>query len=87
MSKISVATDSNPVDMQSYELCSDMIDVVIDVSCIYGCVRFVLSRFGCIKRCVIPPPPAFPAPCSLASMLIDPSPLLLPLATQTPPHR
>lgn len=22
--------------MQSYELCSDMIDVVIDVSCIYG---------------------------------------------------
>jgi hypothetical protein len=24
------------VDMQSYELCSDMIDVVIDVSCIYG---------------------------------------------------
>ena len=27
---------SNPVDMQTYELCSDMIDVVIDVSCIYG---------------------------------------------------
>ena len=22
--------------LQSYELCSDMIDVVIDVSCIYG---------------------------------------------------
>lgn len=36
VSKIYVATDSNPVDMQSYELCSDMIDVVIDVSCIYG---------------------------------------------------
>lgn len=35
-SKIYVATDSNPVDMQTYELCSDMIDVVIDVSCIYG---------------------------------------------------
>ena len=37
-SKMYVATDSNPVDMQTYELCSDMIDVVIDISCIYGCV-------------------------------------------------
>ena len=36
VSKVYIATDSNPVDMQSYELCSDMIDVVIDVSCIYG---------------------------------------------------
>lgn len=36
MSKLYLATDSNPVDMQTYELCSDMIDVVIDVSCIYG---------------------------------------------------
>jgi len=36
VSKIYVATDSSPVDMQSYELCADMIDVVIDVSCIYG---------------------------------------------------
>jgi len=36
VSKIYVATDSFPVDMQNYELCSDMIDVVIDVSCIYG---------------------------------------------------
>lgn len=39
VSKLYVATDSNPVDMQSYELCSDMIDVAIDVSCIYGLVR------------------------------------------------
>ena len=38
MSKIYIATDSSPVDMQSYELCCDMIDVVIDVSCIYGSV-------------------------------------------------
>ena len=38
VSKIYIATDSNPVDVQSYELCSDMIDVVIDVSCIYGWV-------------------------------------------------
>lgn len=37
VSKISVAADSTP-DIQTYELCSDMIDVVIDVSCIYGCV-------------------------------------------------
>lgn len=38
VSKIYIATDSSPVDMQSYELCCDMIDVVIDVSCIYGSV-------------------------------------------------
>ncbi|KAE8624103.1 hypothetical protein XENTR_v10005833 [Xenopus tropicalis] len=36
VSKIYIATDSSPVDMQSYELCCDMIDVVIDVSCIYS---------------------------------------------------
>ncbi|XP_030597676.1 ras-related GTP binding Cb [Archocentrus centrarchus] len=36
VSKIYIATDSAPVDMQSYELCCDMIDVVIDISCIYG---------------------------------------------------
>ncbi|XP_017774935.1 PREDICTED: ras-related GTP-binding protein C [Nicrophorus vespilloides] len=36
VSKIYIATDSTPVDMQSYELCCDMIDVVIDVSYIYG---------------------------------------------------
>ncbi|XP_035705342.1 ras-related GTP-binding protein C isoform X2 [Folsomia candida] len=36
VSKIYIATDSSPVDMQSYELCCDMIDVVIDVSFIYG---------------------------------------------------
>eukprot|EP00695_Tsukubamonas_globosa_P003277 TRINITY_DN549_c0_g1_i2.p1 TRINITY_DN549_c0_g1~~TRINITY_DN549_c0_g1_i2.p1 ORF type:complete len:294 (+),score=96.86 TRINITY_DN549_c0_g1_i2:144-1025(+) len=36
VSKIHIATDSSPVDPTTYELCSDMIDVVIDVSCIYG---------------------------------------------------
>ncbi len=36
ISKIYIATDSSPVDMQSYELCCDMIDLIIDVSCIYG---------------------------------------------------
>lgn len=36
VSKIYVATDPSPVDMQTLELCSHMINVVIDVSCIYG---------------------------------------------------
>ncbi|PRP86472.1 ras-related GTP-binding protein D-like [Planoprotostelium fungivorum] len=36
VSKIYVATDSSPVDMQTYELCSNMIDVVVNVSSIYG---------------------------------------------------
>ncbi|KAI9209284.1 Gtr1/RagA G protein conserved region-domain-containing protein [Polychytrium aggregatum] len=34
-SKIYIATDNSPVDIQSYELCSDMIDVVFDISSIY----------------------------------------------------
>ncbi|KAI8583772.1 hypothetical protein K450DRAFT_219919 [Umbelopsis ramanniana AG] len=36
LTKIYIATDSSPVDMQSYEICSDMIDVIIDIECIYG---------------------------------------------------
>uniref|UniRef100_A0A8C6UMJ8 Ras-related GTP-binding protein n=1 Tax=Neogobius melanostomus TaxID=47308 RepID=A0A8C6UMJ8_9GOBI len=36
VSKIYIATDSSPVDMATYELFCDMIDVVIDISCIYG---------------------------------------------------
>lgn len=40
VSKIYIATDCSPVDMQSYELCCDMIDVVIDLSSIYGYVCF-----------------------------------------------
>lgn len=34
--KLYIATDSNPVDGHSYELCADLVDLVIDVSCIYG---------------------------------------------------
>jgi len=34
--KLYISTDSSPVDMQTVELCSDMIDVVLDVSGIYG---------------------------------------------------
>merc|ERR1712039_776951 len=36
VSKVYIASDPTPVDLASYELCSDLIDVVIDVSCIYG---------------------------------------------------
>jgi len=36
LSKIYIATDSSPVDIQSYEICSDFIDVIVDVSEIYG---------------------------------------------------
>jgi Ras-related GTP-binding protein C/D len=36
MSKIYIATDSSPVDVQSYEICSDYIDVILDISEIYG---------------------------------------------------
>lgn len=36
ISKIYIATDSSPVDMKQYEICSELIDVLIDVTCIYG---------------------------------------------------
>lgn len=36
VTKLYIATDSNPVDVHTYELCSDLVDVVVDVSCIYG---------------------------------------------------
>ncbi|CAD5229289.1 unnamed protein product [Bursaphelenchus okinawaensis] len=35
-SKIYIATDTSPVDMATYELCCDMIDVATDISSIYG---------------------------------------------------
>ncbi|KAJ3069295.1 hypothetical protein HDU99_002971, partial [Rhizoclosmatium hyalinum] len=34
--KVYVATDSSPVDVQSYEICADMMDVVMDVGAVYG---------------------------------------------------
>jgi len=39
VSKIYIASDSNPVAIASYELCSDMIDAVLDVSDIYSHAR------------------------------------------------
>uniref|UniRef100_A0A7E4UM08 GTP-binding protein n=1 Tax=Panagrellus redivivus TaxID=6233 RepID=A0A7E4UM08_PANRE len=35
-SKIYVATDSNPPDLSTYELCCDMIDITTDLTGIYG---------------------------------------------------
>jgi len=55
LSKIYVATDSSPVDIQTYELCCDMIDVVVDISSIYGSVGFLnliniifINHFYCL---------------------------------------
>jgi Ras-related GTP-binding protein C/D len=39
LSKIYIATDSSPMDMSSYEICSDYIDVIVDISEIYGWER------------------------------------------------
>ncbi|KAF2756811.1 ras-related GTP-binding protein-like protein C [Pseudovirgaria hyperparasitica] len=36
LSKIYIATDTSPTDIGSYEICSDYIDVVVDVAEIYG---------------------------------------------------
>mmetsp|Transcript_11010 Transcript_11010/g.18181 ORF Transcript_11010/g.18181 Transcript_11010/m.18181 type:complete len:363 (-) Transcript_11010:291-1379(-) len=36
VSRVYLAADAGPVDARSYELASDMIDVAVDVSCIYG---------------------------------------------------
>jgi Ras-related GTP-binding protein C/D len=34
--KIYIATDESPVNMLHYEICSELIDVLIDITCIYG---------------------------------------------------
>ena len=36
VTKLYIATDSNPIDAKTYELCTDLVDVVIDISHIYG---------------------------------------------------
>merc|ERR1711920_126403 len=50
VSKVYIASDPQPVDLNSYELCSDMIDVVIDVSCIYGLAEDGSSIASSIER-------------------------------------
>lgn len=36
VSKLYIATDSAPVDITNFAICSEMIDVFIDISYIYG---------------------------------------------------
>lgn len=36
LSKIYIATDSAPADMATYEICSEYIDVIIDITEVYG---------------------------------------------------
>jgi len=45
VTKLYIATDSNPVDVHTYELCSDLVDVVVDVSYIYG-VKVIENKDG-----------------------------------------
>ena len=35
-SKIYVASDTSPLDVKSYELCSDYVDLIVDMSEVYG---------------------------------------------------
>jgi hypothetical protein len=59
ISKIYIATDRSPVDIPSYEICSDFIDVVIDVSDIYGySPDLTMLTSGCMsgKIWIIYPP-------------------------------
>jgi len=44
LTKIYIATDTSPSDLGSYEICSDYIDVVIDISEIYGWDRSELEN-------------------------------------------
>ena len=43
LSKIYIATDTSPTDIGSYEICSDYIDVIVDISEIYGWDRSELE--------------------------------------------
>ena len=60
--KIYVATDSSPVDMQHYELCCDMIDAVLDVSAIYS----PPALDACTASCATPSLPSMPSAHALA---------------------
>ena len=35
-SKVYIASDTTPVDMKAYELCADLIDIIVDMSEVYG---------------------------------------------------
>jgi Ras-related GTP-binding protein C/D len=55
LSKLYLATDSSPVDMATYELCSDMIDVILDVAAIYGTPAAAQSSSSSSNRLQQPP--------------------------------
>ncbi len=46
ISKIYVASDTRPIDMEVYEMCSDYIDVILDISELYSYPRPESSRLG-----------------------------------------
>ena len=35
-SKVYIASDTTPIDMKAYELCADLIDIIVDMSEVYG---------------------------------------------------
>ena len=46
LSKIYVASDTRPIDMEVYEMCSDYIDVIVDVTDLYGYHRTYNKKLG-----------------------------------------
>lgn len=60
--KIYIATDSNPVDVRTYELCSDLVDVVLDVSNIYGTSAAAAAAAARDAAAGRPPTRFIPAP-------------------------
>jgi Ras-related GTP-binding protein C/D len=60
LSKIYIATDASPVDMPSYEVCSDYIDVIVDISEVYGWDR---------PKAALPEPREEPCPDAESTIL------------------
>ncbi len=46
LSKIYVASDTRPIDMEVYEMCSDYIDVIVDVTDLYSYARTHDKKLG-----------------------------------------
>ena len=46
LSKIYVASDIRPIDMEIYEICSDYIDVIVDIGDLYGYARKEQKQLG-----------------------------------------
>ena len=47
VSKIFVATDSGPIDISHYEICSELIDVLIDISCVFTGGKVIRFNENC----------------------------------------